>query len=88
MGRHKGKGRNVEPVNFNKELFIKFNGPAPGPDSESLISCVVTQKRLDRQNELQTCFISNHPNRLKFIGIGATIGNLRSTLQSSCDTKC
>ena len=74
---HHGRGRNLHPVNLNKELFLRFNLPPMHILKKSIIPAIVREKLECEHKE----FMSQHSRKdqLKFGYLSATIGNFRQS---------
>ena len=72
---HHGRGRNVHPVNFNKEIFLHFNLPPLHIMKKNLIPKVVKYKvEIERKK-----FVSKtqRKSKLKFGVLSSSVGNFR-----------
>ena len=49
MNIHRGRGRNLHPVNFSKEIFLKFNLPPLHHLDKTFIPTLVKKKIEERQ---------------------------------------
>ena len=68
-----GTGRNPHPVNFSKELYLRFNMPPLHMIQKTLIPKVVAEI-VDNEKK---AFFSKTPSRLKFSSLSSSIGNFR-----------
>ena len=75
MKIHHGRCRNVHPVNFNKELFLRFNLPPLHVMKKRLIPDVV-QVKLQEEKKM---FVSKTARKgmLKFGNLSSSVGNFR-----------
>ena len=70
-----GSGRNLHPVNMNKEMFLRFN-LAPLHVLKSLLIPEVVKDKIE--NERKTYFNkTNQKSMLKYESLSASIGNFR-----------
>ena len=69
MGYH-----NFHPVNFNKEIFLRFNLPPLHVLKSTLIPEVVKEKV---ENERKEFLVKSKASRLKFTVTSASVGNFR-----------
>ena len=81
MKTHGGKGRNVHPVNFNKELFLKFNLPPLHVMKKTLIPLVVEEKIEVEMKDYVTR--TTRKEKLKFISWSSSVGNYRLKEEAS-----
>ena len=75
MKMHHGRGRNVHPVNFNKEIYLRFNLPPLHIMKESLISEAVKVKLADEKKSF--IFQTARQDKLKFGHLSSSVGNFR-----------
>ena len=75
MNIHHGRGRNVHPVNFNKEIYLQVNLPPLHIMKKKLIPEVVKHKLDNERKE----FLSKtmRKSKLKFGNLSSTVGNFR-----------
>ena len=78
-----GSGRNLHPVNMNKEMFLRFNLAPLHVLKSSLIPEVAKDKI---ENERKTYFNkTNQKSMLKYESLSASIGNFRKAAEErSC----
>ena len=75
MNIHHGRGRNVHPVNFNKEIYLQFNLPPLHIMKKKMIPEVVTHKmNSERKKYLSE---TQRKSKLKFETLSSSIGNFR-----------
>ena len=76
MNIHHGRGRNVHPVNFNKEIYLQFNLPPLHIMKKKLIPEIVKYKLdIERKNFLSKTM---RKSMLKFGTLSSTVGNFRA----------
>ena len=79
MNIHRGRGRNLHPVNYSKELFLKFNLPPLHHLAKTFIPSIV---KIVTQEEEKTYHrrldAGYYKYKLKFNVSSATIGNFRN----------
>ena len=73
--------RNLEPVNFAKEIFLRFNLPALHILKQSFISSIV--EKLLQRKEFHRRLEKSRPDMLKFPNISASVGNFRALEEES-----
>ena len=72
MSNHCGKGRQVNEVNLDKELYLQFNLPTMETFSKTMLNQIVEEKIL-KQGKLYICKNVSK----KFSSQGAAVGTLR-----------
>ena len=77
MNIHHGRGRNVHPVNFNKEIFLQFNLPPLHIMKKQLIPEVVQIKLLNERKKYVSQTDKKWITKLKFGKLSSTVGNFR-----------
>ena len=75
MKIHGGRGRNLHPTHFSKELCLKFNLPPVHIMKHKFIP-EIAKKLVDV--EKKEYFTKTDQNKLKFSSLSATIGNFRN----------
>ena len=73
-----GKGRNLHPVNFSKEIFLKFNLPPLHIMKQKIILEVAKNLIFNEKKVFQT-----KAKSLKFDELSASIGNFRKSEEES-----
>ena len=76
MNIHRGRGRNLHPVNFAKELFLTFNLPPLHILISKFIPKIVELKMEDNKEYYRKLDYSRQ-NMLKYKKLSASIGNFR-----------
>ena len=81
MNIARGSGRNVEPVNFSKEIFLRVNLPPLYILKRTMIPEIVKQKTEIENKEyfrrLDLCGPNRKSKKLKFSTVSVSIGNFR-----------
>ena len=82
MNIHRGRGRNLHPVNFSKEIFLKFNLPPLHHLDKTFIPTLV-KKKIEEDNIQYYRKLDDQKNcwqqKLKYQSVSATIGNFRKS---------
>ena len=76
MNIHRGRGRNLHPVNYHKELFLRFNLPPLHHLTTTFIPALVKIK-LEENTKYYRKLDHSRLDKLKFQTLSATIGNFR-----------
>ena len=72
---HHGHGRNIHPVNFNKEIYLRLNLPPLHTMKKSLIPSIVMDK-IDVEGK-EYVSRTTRKEKLKFAQLSASVGNFR-----------
>ena len=76
MTIHRGRGRNLHPVNFSKEIYLNFNLPPLHVLSKNFIPKIVNSKILENKKYYRKLEHSR-PVKLKNIAVSSSIMNFR-----------
>ena len=82
MALHNSRGRNLHPVNFAKELFLRFNLPPLHNLLTTYIPTIVAQK-LEEDTQYYRKLEYSRSDKLKFKAMSASIGNFRKEERKS-----
>lgn len=77
MTIHHDRGKNVHPVNFSKELHLRFNLPPLHTLTSSYIPKIVTMK-LEENKQYYRKLEYTRASQLKYVAMSASVGNFRS----------
>ena len=78
MKIHIGRGRNLHPVNFGKEIFLRFNLPPLHSLTSNYIPKIVKMK-LDEKTEYFRKLQFTRNEKLKYVELSASVGNFRKS---------
>jgi hypothetical protein len=85
MNIHKGRGRNLHPVNYAKELYLRFNLGPTHILAEHFIPEIVEIKT---EEENKSYFTKAPLAKLKYDAWSSTIGNFRVNEVEKCHLPC
>ena len=75
MKIHGGRGRNMHPVNFAKEIYLNFNLPPLHIMKKKVIPDVAKELVVTEKKEYYT---KSADRKLKFFSMSSTLGNFRN----------
>ena len=83
MKIHRGKGRNLHPVNFSKEIYLYFNLPPLHILSYKFIPKIVESKIQEKKKYFRKLDGSKLQYKIRYQTTSAAIGHFRRNQESS-----
>lgn len=81
MTIHHGRGRNLHPVNFAKELYLRFNLPPLHTLTSNFIPKIVKMK-MEENKQYYRRLQYTRTSKLKYTEMSASVGNFRQDEES------
>lgn len=78
MNIHRARGRNLHPVNYGKELFLRYNLGPLHILMDKFIPEIVKTKLDDENKHFYRKVENTRPDKIKFDSVSATVGNFRT----------